>query len=86
MQGQHSDYYLVYLRVNGCYFWFNVFQILASVLLIVLLLQERYHLAAIVEIFIAFLVALDLYRLCHAASSATSRRARRSSPRAGTTA
>lgn len=61
MHPSHTDYYLVYLRVNGCYFWFNLFQIALSLLLIALLHLQRYELAAYAELFIAFLVALDLY-------------------------
>ena len=34
---EERDYYLVYLRVNGCYFWFNILQIITAVALMVLL-------------------------------------------------
>ena len=60
MHPEHTDYHMVYLRVNGCYFWFNVFQIALTVALISLLIVAQYELAAFLEIFIAFLVALDL--------------------------
>lgn len=36
-EAEERDYYLVYLRVNGCYFWFNVLQILATLVMLVLL-------------------------------------------------
>ena len=63
MHAEHTDYYLVYLRVNGCYFWFNVFQIALTVALITLLIVRQYELAALLEIFIAFLNLILIYLL-----------------------
>ena len=56
----NKDYYLIYLRVNGCYFWFNILQLVVSVIMIFTLYLEDYSIAALLEIIIAFLVALDL--------------------------
>ena len=55
------DYFLVYLRVNGCYFWFNLLQIFTSISMLALLLMEYYFMVTIIEIAITFMLALDLY-------------------------
>ncbi len=47
MEAEQKDYYLVYLRVNGCYFWFNVLQIATTVGLLVCLYFEYYSIVAI---------------------------------------
>lgn len=60
MHPESTDYCMVYLRVNGCYFWFNVAQIVTSIVLVVFLFLENHFAVEIVEILIAFEVALDL--------------------------
>jgi hypothetical protein len=57
---EERDYYLVYLRVNGCYFWFNVLQILTTLAMIGLLFFESFLAVTVIEIVITFMVALDL--------------------------
>ena len=57
---ESRDYYLVYLRVNGCYFWFNLLQILTSLSMLLMLYLEYFFLVTVIEIAITFMLALDL--------------------------
>lgn len=79
------DYYLVYLRVNGCYFWFNVTQIVTTIAMLILLYFQEFLIVTILEIIITFMVALDLYFLLDLESSDTFRRVLRISSQVGTT-
>lgn len=58
--GHNRDYLLVWLRVNGCYLWFNITQIVLAVVLIVLLYFAKMELVCATEVIIAFMIAIDL--------------------------
>ena len=62
MEGEveSRDYYLVYLRVNGCYFWFNLLQIFTSISILVTLFCQYFFMVTVIEIAITFMLALDL--------------------------
>ncbi len=79
------DYALVYLRVNGCYFWFNIAQIATTLVMLILLYFEEFYAVTILEIIITFMVALDLYSLPYLECSGISRREPKTSLQTGIT-
>jgi hypothetical protein len=60
MHPSHTDYYLVSLRVNGCYLWFNILQILITLAFITCLYLDVVLVPAILEIVITCMIAIDL--------------------------